>query len=581
MATGHDCPVSHAVTRGWRRVYAGSELLFCPLRSRTTALVVVALAYFFDQYLSLIMQKSVRIAVGLAVVAGVASTAGAWYTGQQLPTSIARAMSDANTELKTLTPGLGVDVELELLSLETGVFSSTAHYRMKAKGDLTTTGDRPQAIDDELLLVDRIEHGPLPLSRLMRLQLLPVLVKHHIELQSNPLVAPWFAATQGRAPLSAQASIGYTGSVNGSLKLQPVAFAKDGASLKFSGLDINARVGAGRQNFKIDGAMDNLVLVATDKTQIELHGLTLLNDSILGASGLYLGTSAGQLEQVQVLVPEQPPLLINNMRQTGQLGEGKTGVFGSFTYAIGMLNLAGQDLGSLELAGSMQNLDTLAIKDLTDMYKQLVSQLDASQYAASNPSFDLSAEQQTKLEADLGTVLAGKPLLALDNLAVKTANGESRLSISLGLSKPSAFDLPPEALAMQSIASVEAHLQVSKPMLKDLLISQAALDPNADPAVAKQQAGQMAEMAAMLAVATQMATVAGNNIVASIKYADGQVELNGRTMPLQEFLAMARGMAGGMGDDGMPQPRAADDSTADYSAEPTAEAEADSQSQAE
>jgi uncharacterized protein YdgA (DUF945 family) len=532
--------------------------------------VVVAVAYFFYQYLRLIMNKSVRIAVGLAVVAGVASTAGAWYTGQQLPTNLARTISDTNTELKILTSSLGVDVELELLSLATGVFSSTAHYRIKAKGDLTTAGDETQAIDDELLLVDRIEHGPFPLSRLMRLQLLPVLLKNNIELQNNPLVAPWFAATQGRAPFSAQASIGYTGSINSNLKLHSLAFDKDGASLKFSGLNINARVGAGQQNFKVDGAMDSLVLVATDKTQIELHGLSLLNDSILGDSGLYLGTSAGQLKQVQVLVPEQPPLLINDMRQTGKLDEGKNGVFGSFTYAIGMLNLAGQDLGSLELAGSMQNLNTLAIKDLTDLYKQLVSHLDASQYAASNPSFDLSAEQQSKLEAGIGTVLAGKPMLALDKLAVKTANGESRLNISLGLNKPSAFDLPPEALAMQTIASVEAHLQVSKPMLKDVLMSQAALDPSADPTVAKQQAGQMAEMAAMLAVGTQMATVAGDNIITSIKYADGQVELNGRSMPLQEFLAMA--MAMGMAGDG---------STADYSAESTDDAEANSGIQAE
>jgi uncharacterized protein YdgA (DUF945 family) len=533
----------------------------------------------------LIMKKSVRIAVGLAVVAGVASTAGAWYTGQQLPGYLASAISEANTELKTLSPSLGVAVELELLSLDTGVFSSTAHYRIKAKGDLTTTGDNTQAIDDELLLVDRIEHGPFPLSRLVALQLMPVLVKNNIELQSNPLVAPWFASTQGLAPFSVQASVGYTGSVNSRLKLQAVEFAKDGASLKFSGMDMQARVGAGQQSFKVDGAMDSLVLVATDQTRIELHGLSLLNDSTLGESGLYLGSSEGQLKQVQVLAPEQPPLLINDMRQTGKLGEGKAGLFGNFTYAIGMLNLGGHDLGSLELAGSMQNLNTLAIKDLTDLYKQLVSHLDAAQYDASSPHLALSAEQQSKLEADLGTLLAGKPVLALDRLAVKTANGESRLNISLGLDKPSAFDLPAEALAMQSIASVDAHLQVSKAMLKDVLMSQAALDPNADPLAIKQQAEQMAEMAGMMAVGTQMAAVAGDNITSSIKYAAGEVELNGRTMPLQEFLAVGMGMAGGMGG-GMPATGAADDSdsddsAADDNAESTAEVEDDRASQTE
>jgi uncharacterized protein YdgA (DUF945 family) len=93
-------------------------------------------------------------------------------------------------------------------------------------------------------------------------------------------------------------------------------------------------------------------------------------------------------------------------------------------------------------------------------------------------------------------------------------------------------------------------------------MSQAALDPSADPAAAKQQAEQMSEMAGMMAVGSQMAVVEGDNIVASLKYADGQVELNGRKMPLEEFMAMGMGMAGGMG--GMP----ADVGAADYSEAP-------------
>jgi uncharacterized protein YdgA (DUF945 family) len=525
------------------------------------------------------MKKSVRIAVGLAVVAGVASTAGAWYTGQQLPARLASGIADANAEFKTVTPGLGLDVELELLSLETGVFSSTAHYRIKAKGELTTSGDETKAIDDELLLVDHIEHGPFPLSRLMRLQLMPVLLKNNVELQSNPLVEPWFAATKGLTPFSVQASVGYTGSVNSKLKLQALDFNKDGASLKFSGLDINARVGADQQTFNLDGSMDSLVLVGNDKTQIELHGLNLRNDSTMGASGLYLGSSDSQLKQVQLLFPSQPPLLINNMRQTGTLAEGKAGVFGSFTYGIGMLNLAGKDLGSLELAGSVKNLDTLAINQLSELYKQLVSNLDAAQYDASNPDLDLNAEQKAKLETIIGTLLAGKPVLALDNLALKTANGESRFNLSLGLNKPSAFDLPPEALAMQTLASLDARVQVSKAMIKDVVMSQAALDPSADPAAAKQQAEQMSEMAGMMAVGSQMAVVDGDNIVASLKYADGQVELNGRKMPLEEFMAMGMGMAGGMGG-GMPQASGMDDSAPGYAEEQAAVAASAEQGEA-
>jgi uncharacterized protein YdgA (DUF945 family) len=511
------------------------------------------------------MKKSVRIAVGLAVVAGVASTAGAWYTGQQLESNLLSSIAKANQEFKNLTPGLGLDVSLELVSLERGVLSSTAHYRIKAKGDLTTAGDERKAIDGELLFVDHIEHGPFPLSRLLGLKLMPVVTKNNIELENSPLVEKWFTATHGVSPLSGHASIGYTGSVNSSIKLQPLEFSEEGSSLKFSGLDINALVGAEQQNFKLDGAMDSLVLIGPDQTRIELQGLSMRNDSSMGASGLYLGSSENKLKQVQVLIPAQPPLLLKDMLQTGKLDEDKTGVFGSFTYGIGMLNFAGKDLGSLDLAGSVKNLDTLAIKDLSELYKQLISNLESAHYDASNPDFNLTAEQQAKLTADLGTLLAAKPVLALDKFAFKTANGQSSLSLSLGLNKPSSFDLPPDALAMQSIASLDAHLQLSKPMIKDVVLSQAALDPSADPEAAKQQAEQMSEMAGMMAVGTQMAVVDGDNIVASLKYADGQVDLNGRKMPLEEFMAMSMGMAGGMGGSA-PQASLDEGGEQDYSA---------------
>jgi uncharacterized protein YdgA (DUF945 family) len=89
--------------------------------------------------------------------------------------------------------------------------------------------------------------------------------------------------------------------------------------------------------------------------------------------------------------------------------------------------------------------------------------------------------------------------------------------------------------------------------------------------MAKQQAEQMSEMAGMMAVGTQMAAVDGDNIVARFKYAEGQVELNGQKMPLDQFMAMGMGMAGGMGDAGMSPSTVAD----------SAEAEADEQSQIE
>ena len=46
------------------------------------------------------MKKSVGILSGLAIAIAVATTAGAWYTGKQLPAELEHSVSLGNAELK-------------------------------------------------------------------------------------------------------------------------------------------------------------------------------------------------------------------------------------------------------------------------------------------------------------------------------------------------------------------------------------------------------------------------------------------------------------------------------------------------
>ncbi|MET1077323.1 MAG: YdgA family protein [Pseudomonas sp.] len=489
------------------------------------------------------MKKSVGIAVGLVVAAGAVVTGGAWYTGTKLEPVLNTSISDANKELKALLPGTGITPSLELVSLERGFFSSTARYRLKVAGKLN--GDEGTPVDGELLFVDHMEHGPFPLSRLVSLKWLPVMAKSNFELEKTPLVEKWFAATKGSSPLTGTTNLGYNQDVTGTLQFQPVEITEAEGTLKFSGMEFDVAVADDKKQVDVEGRMDSLVFTAPDKTHVEFSGLSLVNNSELGASGLYLGTSESSLKQIQVTLPEQQPLLIKDLLQKGHLSEGSAGIAGGFTYDVGSFNYAGKDIGSMKMAGSLKNLDIAAVKSLVDLYKELLGKLEAANYDAANPSFDLTPEQKTKLEADLGTLLAGKPVLALDNLAFKTANGESSFKLSLGLNKPTSFELPPQEMATQILASLDARLAVSKLMIKDVVLTKAVLDPSADPAAVAQEAEQMSEMAGMMAVSTQMATVEGNDIVSSVKYADGQVDFNGNKMPLEQFIGMMAAMAPG------------------------------------
>ena len=139
--------------------------------------------------------KKTGIAAVVLLVAGAAATDGAWYTGTQLETLLPEKIAEANQELARQLPGS--EVQLSLTSLERGVFSSVARYQL----DLGELAHEWPA--SELVLVEHIEHGPLPLSRLSTLRLLPVLSHSQTRLEETALTAP--SPDQPRRDAAAQA----------------------------------------------------------------------------------------------------------------------------------------------------------------------------------------------------------------------------------------------------------------------------------------------------------------------------------------------------------------------------------------
>lgn len=117
------------------------------------------------------MKKILGSAIGVIVALGALSTAGAWYTGQQLPEVLDTSIKKANEDMAKTLPAVGFSATVELLSLQQQLFSSDARYRIKLVGSLD--GEAPANF--EWTVTDHIEHGPFPLSRLKALKLLPVM----------------------------------------------------------------------------------------------------------------------------------------------------------------------------------------------------------------------------------------------------------------------------------------------------------------------------------------------------------------------------------------------------------------------
>lgn len=494
------------------------------------------------------MNKSAGVLLGIVVVAGALHTAGAWYTGTQLEGVLQSEIGQANAQLKKALAGTDAALNIELISVERHLYTSTARYRLTFQG--TEVGSEGA----ELLVVENIEHGPLPLSRVKSLKLLPVLAASEYRLENNPLTEKWFAATNGASPLKGQLTMGYDRSVDGTLELLPLDITPDkNLALKFSGLNLTLSASDNAEKINLGGYVDSFKLMVTSPEQapvtVELNGLTLASDLKKSPFDFYLGGSVLELKDSKVTFGnKQSVLTIKHFEQKDLLEAKGDTLSASLGYNVGEITYDGKPVGSAQMMWTLKNLDIPAMQSLGEFYQaRLQPEQQAAAARGEMPQLNLSEAEQALVKADISKLLAAKPQIALENLSFKTANGESRFSLAVDLTNPASFDLTPDELTKQLIAQVQAKLRVSKPMIGDLAGLQATLEGQTDPQVIAQQAAMMSEMASGMALSTQLAQLEGNDLVSNLHYADNQVEFNGQKMSLEQFVALVMSKMGGVG----------------------------------
>ena len=490
------------------------------------------------------MNKPLGVLVGIVVIAGVLNTAGAWYTGTKIEGELKTSIEEANKEMAAQLAGSATHGSIELVSIETHLYSSTAHYRLTLQDD--AEGSDPQPV--ELLFVDHIEHGPLPWSRIKTFKWAPVMAVSNYALEKTPFTEKWFAATKDQAPLIGQVTLGYGRSVDGQLELLPFDLTLDDKTrISFSGLNLSAQTDEGAQHLKAKGYMDYLKLLATPAdtapVSIELSGLTLASDLNKSTYGFYLGQNVLELSEAQLTSgAAQSVLKVKNFEYTGSASAKDRLMSGRLTYSLGDVTFNDKPVGSAEMVMSASNLDIPAMQSLLQIYQtKFQPQADGTL-----PKVQLTPAEDAQVQADVSTLLAAKPNLALEKLNIKTTNGESQLSIATSLAQPASFELPPLDVVKQMLTSLDAKLQLSKPMIADLASVQAQLAGQTDPKQIAQVANMTSELAGVMAVQTGLANVEGSNILASLNYAAGVVNFNGEKMSLEDFVTLMGTRFGGV-----------------------------------
>lgn len=496
------------------------------------------------------MNKSAGVLLGIIVAGAAIHTAGAWYTGTQLEGVLNTEIRRANEQLGDALVGTNTTASIELVSLQTHLYSSTAQYRLNFKNL------EPGSEHVELLVLENLEHGPLPFSRVKQLKLWPVLASSQYQLEKNPLTEKWFAATQGVSPLNGQMTLGYDRSITGTLSVLPFELAPDADSaVKFSGLNLAMSLSSNAEQVKLDGFMEHLALrlVSADRVpmRFEFNGLTVASDLHKSPFDFYIGGSVVELKDTQMSFGDnQPTLVFKQIEQRDNLQVTGDFLSASLAYKIAGISYADKSIGSMQMAWSAKQVDVPALKALGEMY-QAKLQAPEQQAAAARgevPQIAFSAAEQALLQIELGKLLAGKPQLALDNLSLKTANGESHLSLAVDLAKPASFDLAPDEQLKQVLARLQAQARVSKPMLLDLTTLQVELDAQPSADAVKAQAMMLSSAYGRMLLSTGLFKEEGENLVSNLNYAEQQVDLNGQKISLEQFVMLLMANLGGSRD---------------------------------
>lgn len=487
------------------------------------------------------MKKSAL--VGVVVVLGAVWTGTAWFTGQKAEDFVKQSIDNANVELKKLSDQWGIASAVELVSFERGVFSSTARYRVKFT---TPAAEGKPAEDRDLVFVEHLSHGPLPLSNLKSGAFMPAMVASDFALEETPTVKEWFAASKGATPVTGHYSVSYGKNISGKFNIAPAEVAKGDTSLTFSGMTGNVDYATGTKHGVFDLKTDKLVLAGqtenSDIVGMTLQGITLTSDMTPSANDLYVGSQKLTFKDWTITSKEKPPVQFKDTSIAVDVTENGSAVGAKMALDFGMINVQAKDVAGMKLALDLQKLDAKAFKALNDVYEAASRRMMQSKGEQQSPEF--TPEEQQVLKTNVELLLAGNPTLAVAPLEVRTANGTSTFNLNLDLAKPASMEGDLSDTLTQAVRKLDAKLVLSKGNLSDLM----AIEPQmrgVPTEQAVQTAKGQAEMVGTMATAMGMAKVENNNIVTYLNYADGQVDFNGKKMPVEQFLMMV--MSGAMG----------------------------------
>ena len=475
---------------------------------------------------------------GLCIFAGVVGSAallinfGSWFTGTQIEGAVKSVAQTANLHFKNLEASSSQRGKLEVLSIDTGFYNSTVRYRIVLENQASGADAKPF----ETVIVEHIEHGPFPWSRIKNSDLMPVMAVSNYSMQKTPSTEQWFAEAKGASPLKGSILHGYRYPLQGDITLQPVQMSDKDYAFSFAGLSVNFSHSDNEGDLNINGEIGTSKLVLTPPAkphfQIGFKGGTVKAKLKRTPHDFYVGKKTTVLNGVEIIGGEQHSALDFKKLRIHSLSSAKDELMkGRDVIEVSDIKVNANLLGSVKMDMSYGDIHLPSMTKVQDIIENQLQNLPADQQ-----ELKWTPEELQALRPVLIRFLGANPKIAIESFSLKTPNGQGNIRLSLGLNDTlkNGYSSAPELIQMFSF--VDTQLKISKPMIVDLYTIVAHLNGQTDSRAIAEEGQRYSESFGQIVEQLKLGKVDGANIETTLNYRDGQIDAGGEKMGVEQFM---------------------------------------------
>ncbi|MBA2817001.1 YdgA family protein [Candidatus Pantoea persica] len=484
--------------------------------------------------------KKNNVAAGVIIALGVIWTGAAWFTGKQLESYMDELVQNANTQLNAYAPNSRL--KLRYQDYQRGVFSSHAELVLQASSQ--TEDNALLKPGQSFVFNEKIDHGPFPFVQLRRFTLIPSMASVHTELENTDALKTLFALTDNKSPINADTRIGYSGATDTALHFLPLNYlnAQTDQRVATNGGTLNVSADSKGDKVSLDSDIDSIAITSKNEmgqpVLFTVNGLKLSGNTHLTPEGVRIDDQKIVLEKLNASINGKDALTLQKLNGTSSFDNQAGKISGNVDYQVDKVHLQGHDLGEAKLSMKLARFDAQAVKTFSDNYNAQMQDLLNRQGLANDPIRD-QAGGNSILINNLPTLLKGAPSVSIAPLSGKNDKGESTFNLTVNFNDPASVTGQPQNLAGmvdRVLKNLSAKLVISMPMATEVMRNVGLAEGySTDDAqkLADQQVKGLAAMGQMFRLTQQQ----DNNIVTSLQYTNGQVNMNGDAMPLEQFMS--------------------------------------------